>query len=630
MFIKKTCEREVFVVQSSVAMMENRMKSEFTYDVIETISDSDKSAVFLASCGLSPEPVIVKVLKTGDPRIVSCIAGLDSPNIPQILHWEQEGEKITVVEEYIDGVPIDQYVRESHAEEQDVVGLILQIGEALRQLHAQEPPVIHRDLKPSNLIVSPDGVVRLIDFDASRVFKDNQERDTRTLGTTGYAPPEQYGYSQTDVRSDIYSLGVVLQELLSDNRSEGQDKNTINSAKLGLEREKKPSVSPALEQVIRRSTMFAPEARYQSIDEMMDALRHPRGNHSRFRIYIAAGVALLVLLVGGFFLWNMVSTNEPETEKDEVTLTTMDWRTETSVEAVYYYWSEYPERTPVTITTAKAKGLTAESIQVRNKDSISTDTLSSGDWSQDEYGFIHLSPSYLAGLSPDTVYTLVVDYGSLLMSFHVCSVDDLKKVEYGEPGLAPGYVEYLRTEPGDIYTSVTNSFGRKLLRLVDTETREELDPTYYEYDEEKQIVRFHQALFDNVPNDEYLNYFLVFDSLPEIEDPPMEKGPAITFHVRDRAYIRPELERTSFILSHNDSEDLEVSIEWNDGEGNLQYIAQSGETDGDSIHLAEDCYSVTDDGILFHKEYLQSLSPGEYQLFLEFGDVGSILHVTVR
>lgn len=96
---------------------------------------------------------------------------------------------------------------------------VLQIGKqlctVLHYLHSQHPPIIFRDLKPSNIIRTPDGQIYLIDFGVARHFKPGQKKDTVPFGSMGYAPPEQFGKSQTTPRSDIYSLGATLHQLLS-------------------------------------------------------------------------------------------------------------------------------------------------------------------------------------------------------------------------------------------------------------------------------------------------------------------------------------------------------------------------------------------------------------------------------
>ena len=85
----------------------------------------------------------------------------------------------------------------------------------LTYLHGRNPPVIFRDLKPANIMLTPQGQIKLVDFGIARLFSPGKAGDTLVIGTPGYAPPEQYGKGQTDVRSDIYSLGVVLHTLLT-------------------------------------------------------------------------------------------------------------------------------------------------------------------------------------------------------------------------------------------------------------------------------------------------------------------------------------------------------------------------------------------------------------------------------
>ena len=93
--------------------------------------------------------------------------------------------------------------------------LAIALAKAMKALHTSDPVIIHRDIKPKNIIVRDDGSVALIDLGISRVYKKEANSDTIFRGTEGFAPPEQYGFMQTDIRSDIYSFGVVLSWLLT-------------------------------------------------------------------------------------------------------------------------------------------------------------------------------------------------------------------------------------------------------------------------------------------------------------------------------------------------------------------------------------------------------------------------------
>ena len=96
-----------------------------------------------------------------------------------------------------------------------MIRLCAKLAEILIYLHSRTPPVIHRDIKPENVIITEEKEPVLIDFDIARTFKTAEETDTVFFGTKGYAPPEQYGFAQTDCRSDIYAFGVLLRFLLT-------------------------------------------------------------------------------------------------------------------------------------------------------------------------------------------------------------------------------------------------------------------------------------------------------------------------------------------------------------------------------------------------------------------------------
>lgn len=241
----------------------------FDYEVIEPISEGKSSRVFLAcrptgeadSVGVSdknePDIFIVKVIPASSLPVIEKISKVESEHLPKILGYDVDGDELTVFEEYIEGKNIDEYaesVGSADGEIDLIISLILQICDGLKILHSLNPPIIHRDLKPSNIIVNSEGVVKIIDFDASREYDSKKSKDTQVLGTESYAPPEQFGYSQTDVRSDIYSLGVLMQELVK---------------RCGVDAS---ASSGRLSAIIEKCTMFNPDARYADTDELKNAL----------------------------------------------------------------------------------------------------------------------------------------------------------------------------------------------------------------------------------------------------------------------------------------------------------------------------------------------------------------------
>ena len=133
--------------------------------------------------------------------------------IAELYEPTLDGSDSVVVEEYVDGVTIADVLEKRLFTVKEMCGTIIQLCEGLHVLH--ERHIIHRDIKPENVMIQNDGVVKLIDFDSSKIFKPSVQRDTTTLGTVGYAAPEQYGEAQSDERTDIYALGILMIVMLT-------------------------------------------------------------------------------------------------------------------------------------------------------------------------------------------------------------------------------------------------------------------------------------------------------------------------------------------------------------------------------------------------------------------------------
>jgi WD40 repeat protein len=146
------------------------------------------------------------------------LASLTHPNLPRIYEQFSERDRLYLVMDFIDGTTLESLLEQQGTAKlplEQVFSIALQLCSVLEYLHTRQPPIIFRDLKPANVMVTASRHIYLIDFGIARIFKPGQEKDTTALGSYGYAPPEQYGKSQTTVRSDIYSLGATLHQLLS-------------------------------------------------------------------------------------------------------------------------------------------------------------------------------------------------------------------------------------------------------------------------------------------------------------------------------------------------------------------------------------------------------------------------------
>lgn len=192
-----------------------------------------------------------------------------------------------VIEEAIDGETLSEYLEhEGLIPENKVIHIVEELCAGLQVLHEQEPPLIHRDIKPSNVMIKEDGSIKIIDFDTVRARKEDEECDTVLLGTKEYASPEHYGYGQTDVTSDIYSIGVMMHELLT-----GE-----------MLSDHKATYKGKLLPVINRCIQVDPGKRYQSVNSLRReaaSYKYPWGMLQRNRKKITAGLLIGLAVAAG-------------------------------------------------------------------------------------------------------------------------------------------------------------------------------------------------------------------------------------------------------------------------------------------------------------------------------------------
>ncbi|MDR1630675.1 MAG: serine/threonine protein kinase [Oscillospiraceae bacterium] len=218
------------------------------YDILDTLSESNKCVVMSARSRTDGEQVVIRVIYNAAEGILQSLLRVKSPHVVQVLDVVQDGSDVILVEKFIEGGTLRQFLDNGgQLTEDEILFLFVQLCHALTAIHREG--IIHRDLKPSNIMFH-NGVAVLIDFDVARQHDPFQSQDTVYMGTKGYAAPEQYGFAQTDKRSDIYSLGVVMKELLG---------GRITGVKY--------------QDVIKKCTQFDPANRYQSVNEILKELR---------------------------------------------------------------------------------------------------------------------------------------------------------------------------------------------------------------------------------------------------------------------------------------------------------------------------------------------------------------------
>jgi tRNA A-37 threonylcarbamoyl transferase component Bud32 len=201
-------------------------------------------------------------------REAQLLATLDHGNLPKVSDYFTEEGKHYLVMDFVQGRTLEQVLHGAAGflGEDEVVDWAIQLCDVLAYLHSRQPPVIFRDLKPANVMLDAERRMKLIDFGIARLFQPGKGKDTQTMGTPGYAAPEQYGTGQTDARSDIYALGVTLHQLLT-----GYDPS-LSPFNLPPARNINSGLSPTVEAIIARASQPEVTARFQTAEEMKEAL----------------------------------------------------------------------------------------------------------------------------------------------------------------------------------------------------------------------------------------------------------------------------------------------------------------------------------------------------------------------
>lgn len=261
------------------------------YSIITTIAQGSMSAVYNVVDNRQPGKVwAIKEMSLENldraeiapaiqdfHREADLLSKLDHPNLVRVIDRFSISGKEYMVMEYIQGETLEDKLRTGVLPEEEVLGIAFQLCDVLEYLHQQAPPIIYRDLKPGNIMIeSGSGLIKLIDFSIARFYKPGQRKDTKLLGTPGFAPPEQYGKGQTDARSDIFALGVTLLVLLT-----AYDV-TQNPWAYPPARQLNAQVSKHLEQVILKATNLKVQERYQSMAEVRNALKSRKGGREIF------------------------------------------------------------------------------------------------------------------------------------------------------------------------------------------------------------------------------------------------------------------------------------------------------------------------------------------------------------
>ena len=214
-------------------------------------------------------------------REATVLARLDHPNLPKVSDFFSMGGRDYLVMDFVPGkdlrtLMVEARQRGAFLSERDVLGWANQLADALVYMHNQNPPILHRDIKPSNLKLTPNGLVKLVDFGLVKILASDEMTITilQGRGTALYTPLEQYGgdTGHTDARSDIYAFGATLYHLLTNKPPVEARELFLNPDRLIPPRQINPDISLRTDRAILWAMNLHPEERPQDVEAFRQAL----------------------------------------------------------------------------------------------------------------------------------------------------------------------------------------------------------------------------------------------------------------------------------------------------------------------------------------------------------------------
>lgn len=299
-----------------------------------------------------PDIALVKDVETGTVAVrkklraellgvYERLKSVEQANLPRVYETEEYEGECFAYYEYIEGETLEDIVHEGTYTIAQAEEWMEQLCAAMGALHAMQPCVVHRDIKPENIIISNGGVLKLIDLGAARLFKDGKPCDTEQIGTRGYAAPEQYGFNQSDARTDIYAAGTVLHVLMA---RFGEGAKAYNA-------------------VAARCTQLEPQNRYQSAKAMKTALRmakykkHIQIGAWALGIAAAAGCVALACTLFASADANANADVPASAEPTPVQEANADATPEATIDVTDLTAVPYPTVTPKVVVKAVSDGL---------------------------------------------------------------------------------------------------------------------------------------------------------------------------------------------------------------------------------------------------------------------------------
>ena len=269
-------------------MEKNTVKVIFEHFLAEKIiKKTDRSCVCIVRKEENKKRYIYRSFE-GKGDVYRNLIGTDCPHLPKIFDVKEENGITYVLEEYVSGDTLAFLIEEKPLTEEYAKEIMLQLCNALNVLHSFG--AVHRDVKPENIIIRGNEAV-LIDFDAARFYNDENTTDTKIMGTTGYAAPEQFGFTQTDARTDVYAMGILLNAMLTKQHPSKKITDGIYRS------------------IIQKCTQINADQRYSSVTELSQAIEHPFSK-KKYVFTAVLAIVLFVIILGAFYVLAFDKTDD--------------------------------------------------------------------------------------------------------------------------------------------------------------------------------------------------------------------------------------------------------------------------------------------------------------------------------
>ena len=270
-------------------MLSKGQKINNRYEIVKTIGEGGMANVYLANDTILDRKVAVKVLRgdlSSDDKFIRrfqrealSVSNLSHPNVVEVYDVGEEDGSHYIVMEYIEGKTLKQLLKKRESLTlTEVIDIMTQLTDGIAHAHASY--IIHRDIKPQNIMIEDDGRIKITDFGIAMALNATQLTQTNSvMGSVHYLPPEQASGKSATVKSDIYSLGILMYELLTGNVPFKGD-NAVEIAlkhmkdKIPSVRKQDPSIPQSVENIILKAAAKNPRNRYDSAKEMHEDLLH--------------------------------------------------------------------------------------------------------------------------------------------------------------------------------------------------------------------------------------------------------------------------------------------------------------------------------------------------------------------